>query len=164
MTHSGSATSVYVCDCGPALVAKDSIFQSDVDVQGDLQVDGVSTLSGSVITSGSVATEVISGSADGSGNFSLDMATGNMYTVSLIFGSNVNIQPANIKKGGTVMLKTIQPSTAADSYGTLTYESSVKFSGGESLQPTQASGSVDVFTFVSFDGTTLDATSVTDLK
>ncbi len=142
----------------------------DIDLQGNLLVYGTSNsiggstiLTGSIVTTGSVATEVISGSHDGS-NFSLDMAKGNMYTVSLVSGSNINIQPANIKKGGTVMLKTIQPSTSANSYGGLTYESSVKFSGGTALQPTQASGSVDVFTFVSFDGTTLDTTSVTDLK
>ena len=142
----------------------------DIDLSGNLIVDGasnlngVSTLSGSVIVTGSVQSEVISGSADGSRNFSLDMEKASMYTCELISGSNVNIQPANIKKGATVMLKTIQPSTSADSYGVLTYENSVKFSGGTSLQPTAASGSVDVFTFVSFDGTTLDATSVTDLK
>jgi len=142
----------------------------DIGLSGNLIVDGasnlngVSTLSGSVIVTGSVQSEVISGSADGSRNFSLDMEKASMYTCELISGSNVNIQPANIKKGATVMLKTIQPSTSADSYGVLTYESSVKFSGGTSLQPTAASGSVDVFTFVSFDGTTLDATSVTDLK
>ena len=91
------------------------------------------------------------------------MAQGNMFTLELLSGSAINIAPANIKKGATVMLKTTQPS-ATGAFGTIDFADAYKFTGGTSLQPTQASGSVDVFTFVSFDGTTLDATSVTDLK
>ena len=142
--------------------AKDSIFQSDVDVQGDLQVDGVSTLSGSVVTSGSVATEVISGSHDGS-NIYIDYSKGNMFDVELKSGSNLVIEAQNIQKGQTAMLQLRQP-TATGAFGSIDFADAYLFPGGTHPQATQASGSVDVLTFTSFDGTTLAGTSVLNLK
>ena len=162
------------------IVSSSNIHANEVYVTGSLVSEGTATLagltvsgatlrgntliSGSLITTGSVSTEVISGSLSVGNNFALDMSLGNMFTCQLVSGSNVNIQPANIKKGGTVMLKTIQPSTSAISFGSLSYESSINFTAGTAFIPTQASGSVDILTFTSFDGTTLDCATVSNLQ
>ena len=141
---------------------KSTVFQKAVDVQGNLQVDGVSTLSGSVVTSGSVATEVISGSHDGS-NIQIDYSKGNMFDVELKSGSLLVIEASNIQKGMIAMLQLRQP-TATGAFGTIDFADAYLFPGGTHPQATQASGSVDVLTFTSFDGTTLAGTSVLNLK
>jgi len=137
-------------------------FQKSTVFQKALRVEGIATLSGSVVTSGSVATEVISGSHNGS-NINLDYSQGNMFTVELKSGSNLVIEAANIKKGMTAMLQLKQPS-ATGAYGTIDFADAYLFPGGTHPQATQASGSVDVLTFTSFDGTTLAGTSVLNLK
>ena len=137
-------------------------FQKSTVFQKALRVEGITTLSGSVVTSGSVATEVISGSHNGS-NFTVDMDLGNMFTVELKSGSNIVIEAGNIKKGGTAMLEVKQP-TATGAFGTIDFADAYKFTDGTHPQATQASGSVDVLTFTSFDGTTLAGTSVLNLK
>ena len=137
-------------------------FQKSTVFQKALRVEGITTLSGSVVTSGSVATEVISGSHNGS-NFTVDMDLGNMFTVELKSGSNIVIEAGNIKKGGTAMLEVKQP-TASGAFGTIDFADAYKFTDGTHPQATQASGSVDVLTFTSFDGTTLAGTSVLNLK
>ena len=141
---------------------KSTIFQKAVDVQGNLQVDGISTLSGSVVTSGSVATEVISGSHNGS-NIFIDYSKGNMFDVELKSGSLLVIEAQNIQKGMTAMLRLRQP-TATGAFGTIDFADAYLFPGGTHPQATQASGSVDVLTFTSFDGTTIAGTSVLNLK
>ena len=137
-------------------------FQKSTVFKKALRVEGISTLSGSVVTSGSVATEVISGSHNGS-NIQLDYSKGNMFTVGLKSGSLLVIEASNIKKGMTAMVELKQP-TATGAFGTIDFADAYKFPGGTHPQATQASGSIDVLTFTSFDGTTLAGTSVLNLK
>ncbi len=115
-----------------------------------------------VITSGSVATEVISGSHNGS-NIFIDYSQGSMFDVELLSGSNLVIEAQNIEKGMTAMIKLRQP-TATGAYGSIDFADAYKFADGTKVQATQASGSVDILTVTSFDGTTLDTTSVKNLK
>jgi hypothetical protein len=61
------------------------------------------------------------------------------------------------------MIKLRQP-TATGAYGTIDFADAYKFADGTKVQATQASGSVDILTVTSFDGTTLDTTSVKNLK
>ena len=115
-----------------------------------------------VITSGSVATEVISGSHNGS-NIFIDYSQGSMFDVELKSGSLLVVEAQNIEKGMTAMIKLRQP-TATGAYGTIDFADAYKFADGTKVQATQASGSVDILTVTSFDGTTLDTTSVKNLK
>jgi len=138
-------------------------FATKVGVSGSFSVTGSTTLAdttlGDTTYSGSVVGEV-SALSISSQTASLDCSTGNFFTLTLVSGSDTHLDPSNIKAGQTINLKLSQPTTATDSHGTISFESSFEFVDGTAFEPTAVSGSVDVMTFISFDGSTLQATGL----
>ena len=87
----------------------------------------------------------------------INLATGNFFTLQLVSGSNIFINPSNITPGQTA---TILVSTTGS--GTVSFPSTVKQPSGSSYTPT-TSTSKDVLTFLSYDTTTLYVASVKNL-
>ena len=85
---------------------------------------------------------------------SMDCSTGNFFTLSMPAGGVVHLNPTNIAAGQTVNLRTTQNATAA----TIEFPTStVKFEDATAFTVSTGSGAVDVMTFVSFDGSTINA-------
>jgi hypothetical protein len=91
---------------------------------------------------------------------SLDLATGNFYTLTLVSGSNTFINPSNIEPGQTINLRVKQPSPG---FGTVSFPSSVKQVSGSAYVPTAASSTEDIVTFISFDASNLYLSNVKNL-
>ena len=116
-----------------------------------------------ISVTGSVHSE-INALSIASNTASLDCQDGDMFTLTLVSGSNTHLNASNIRAGQTISLKVLQPSTATDSYGTMTFESEFKFAGGTSPTITAASGSTDILTFQSYDASSLFTTAVQNLS
>jgi hypothetical protein len=117
---------------------------------------------GSAVITGSLS---ITGSANGNVNAlsissntaSLDLNTGNFFTLQLVSGSNTFINPSNIKAGQTV---NILLSTTGS--GTVSFPTSVDQVSGSAYVPTATTGK-DIITLVSFDSSILYLASVKNL-
>ena len=116
-----------------------------------------------ISVTGSVHSE-INALSIASNTASLDCQDGDMFTLTLVSGSNTHLNASNIRAGQTISLKVLQPSTATDSYGTMTFESEFKFAGGTAPTITAASGSTDILTFQSYDASSLFTTAVQNLS
>ena len=119
-----------------------------VGVSGSLDVKGDTTITGSV--QGNVTPLSIT-----SNTASLDLNTGNFFTITLPNGST-HLEPTNIKPGQTVSVKVI-----GDLTSTVTFPSSVKQPSG-SLYTPSVSGT-DILTFVSFDSSDVYVANVKNL-
>ena len=116
-----------------------------------------------IVVSGSVVSTVESLTI-ASTTASMDCRKSDMFTLTLVSGSNTHLNATNVQPGQTISLKVLQPSTATDSYGTMTFESEFAFAGGTAPTITAASGSTDILTFQSYDATTLFGTAVQNLS
>jgi len=121
-----------------------------VGVSGSLQVIGDTTITGSV--QGNVNALSIS-----SNTASLDLNTGNFFTLQLVSGSATHINPSNIKPGQTVNIRINTTGSA-----TVTFPSSVDQVSGSSYVPTTTTG-IDIITLVSFDSSILFLANVKNL-
>ena len=99
-----------------------------------------------------------------SNSASLDLQNGDMFRLTLVSGSNTHLYSANVREGQTVSLQLKQPTSAANSHGTVSFGTEFKFAGGTAPTATAASGSIDVVTLQAFDGTSLLGTSVLNLS
>ena len=104
---------------------------------------------------GNVSTLAIS-----SNTASLDCDAANFFTLTLVSGSDTNINPTNINAGQTINLQITQ---ANPGNGTVSFPSSVKQVSGSAYVPTAGSGPVDIVTLISFDGTSLFLSNVKNL-
>ena len=127
-----------------------------VTVLTPLIVSSSTTISGSV--NGIVGNiTVVSNTA------SIDMSKGNFFTLNIPSASITYITATNIKEGQTVAVKLSQ---AVDSSGSVTFNpSQFKFWSGSAQYNTgsQVTGSTDIFTFVTFDTSSLWTTIVKNL-
>lgn len=129
---------------------------------GSFAITGSNTFVGSQIITGSL---VVTGSVQGnvaaltvtSNTASVDLSLASFYTLQLVSGSNIFINPSNITPGQTA---TILVSTTGS--GTVSFPSTVKQPSGSSYTPTTSTGK-DVLTFLSYDTTTLYVASVKNL-
>ena len=87
---------------------------------------------------------------------SMDLSTGNFFTLELP-NADTHLVPSNIQAGQTVNLKVTHTSTSS---GSLSYSSAFTFAGGTPFVITEATSSVDVMTFISFNGSSLQATGL----
>jgi hypothetical protein len=149
LTLSGSTTFI-----GNQTITGSVILSSSADVE--LTVIGKTVTSASV--SGIVGDiSVISNTA------SIDMSRGNFFTLNIPTGSITYVTATNIQPGQTVAVKLSQ---AADSSGSVTFNpSQFKFWSGSAQYNTgsQVTGSTDIFTFVTFDTSSLWTTIVKNL-
>ena len=114
-------------------------------------LSGSNSFTGNQVFSGSVRGEVDDLTIS-SNTASLDLSTGNFFTLSLGDGSNTYINPSNILPGQTVNLKI---TNGAIGTGTVSFPASVKQVSGSAYVPTVGPSAVDVITFISFDSTNL---------
>ena len=106
----------------------------------------------------------ISGSAVGEvgvipqagGVATMDCSTSNFFTLAMPSGGTTTLTPSNIQAGQTISVKITQNALAS----TLAFDGSIDFEGGTAFTISTGSGEVDVMTFVSFDGTSLQATGI----
>jgi hypothetical protein len=108
------------------------------------------TVSGSAV--GKVAAIAIA-----SNTASMDCSSGNFFTLGLQNATDTYLTATNIQQGQTINLKLTNNATAA---GTISFNSEFEFAGGTAFTATAATSSVDVMTFISFDGTSLQATGL----
>jgi len=117
---------------------------------------------GSVVFTGN---QVITGSARGnttpltisSNTASVDLSTGNFFTLQLVSGSNTYINPSNILPGQTSIV-TISTTGSA----TVSFPSSVKQPSGSAYVPTTTTG-IDILTLASMDSNTVYVVAVKNL-
>lgn len=108
---------------------------------------------------------IISGSAVGqvanititSSTGSIDCSTGNFFTLTLASGVDTHLAATSIQAGQTINLKITNNAT---SVGTISFAPEFQFTGGTPFAVTATTSAVDVMTFISFDGTTLQATGL----
>jgi hypothetical protein len=110
---------------------------------------GIQTISGSV-------SNVVRALSITSQTASVDLSTGNLFTLTLVSGSTTNINPTNIQRGQTSMIQITQPAVGS---GTVTFNSIVKFPSGSSYIASTGSNAIDTIALVSFNGTTLQSVS-----
>lgn len=119
-------------------------------------------------TTGSVTftgNQIITGSARGnvtaltitSNTASMNLSTGNFFTLQLVSGSNTYINPSNILPGQTSIL-TLSTTGSA----TVSFPSSVKQPSGSAYVPTTTAG-LDIVTLASVDSSTLYVVAVKNL-
>ena len=137
--------------------AANTVYVSNLYATGSATVKENLTVSGSLTTVGnSIFTGSVRGEVDAlsisSNTASLDLSTGNFFTLTLVSGSNTYVNPTNIQPGQTINLRITQPSPGT---GSISFPSSVKQVSGSAYVPTAATSSVDVVTFISFDSSNL---------
>jgi hypothetical protein len=153
-------------------------ISGSVNISGSTTINGNQTITGSVILSSSADVEltvigktVTSASVSGivgnitvvSNTASIDMSRGNFFTLNIPSASNTFITATNIQPGQTVAVKLSQ---ASNSSGSVTFNpSQFKFWSGSAQYNTgsQVTGSTDIFTFVTFDTSSLWTTIVKNL-
>jgi hypothetical protein len=94
---------------------------------------------------------------------SLENYRTNFHTITLVSGSNTHLEMTSTyagRPGQTISLEVKQPTTATDSYGTLSFGTEFAFAGGTAPTITAASGSVDILTFQTYDGSTYYGTAI----
>ena len=106
--------------------------------------------------SGSVVGEV-GAITPASNTGSMDCATSNFFTMTLGNAVDTRLEVSNIQVGQTINLKLTNNATAA---GTISFGPEFEFSGGTAFTATATTDAVDVLTFISFDGTSLQATGI----
>jgi fibronectin-binding autotransporter adhesin len=147
-------------------------FTGSAVITGSLNVIGDTVMTGSLILSGSANPEltvigntILTGSVQGNVNAlsissntaSLDLNTGNFFTLQLVSGSNTFINPSNIKAGQTVNILLSTTGSA-----TVSFPTSVDQVSGSAYVPTATTGK-DIITLVSFDSSTLYLANVKNL-
>jgi hypothetical protein len=121
---------------------------SSLKITGSLSNTGNFNQNGITITTGSVQGNVNALTVS-SNTASLDLSQGNFFTLQLVSGSNVFVNPSNIVPGQTinVLVNTIGS-------GSITFANSVRQISGSLYVPTYATGQ-DILTMVSFGTSSL---------
>jgi len=94
--------------------------------------------------------------ADAAGTTTMDCSLGNFFTLTMPAGGSTTLTPTNITAGQTINVKITQNATPS----TIAFAAAVDFEGGTPFAVSTGAGEVDVMTFISFDGTTLQATGL----
>ena len=88
---------------------------------------------------------------------SMDCSAGNFFTLTLANGVDTHLDATNITAGQTINLKVTNNATGA---GTISFAPEFEFVDGTAFEVTATTSAVDIMTFVSFDGTSLQATGL----
>jgi cytoskeletal protein RodZ len=91
---------------------------------------------------------------------SMNLTGSNFFTLELAAGSTTHLSATNIKPGQTINLLVSQPTGGT---GSLSYNSTFDFPAGNAYIPTAVTSSKDILTFVTFDSSTIYATSINNL-
>jgi len=123
---------------------------------GSYATTGSVTFIGNQIVTGSTRGSVIALSIT-SNTASINLNTGNFFTLQLVSGSNTYINPSNILPGQTSIL-TVSTTGSA----TVSFPSYIKQPSGSAYVPTTSTG-VDILTFVSVDSSTLYVANIKNM-
>jgi hypothetical protein len=123
---------------------------------GSYASTGSVTFTGPQIVTGSTRGNVTALSIT-SNTASMNLSTGNFFTLQLVSGSNTYINPSNILPGQTSLL-TLSTTGSA----TVSFPSFVKQPSGSAYIPTTSTG-VDILTFVSVDSSTLYVANIKNM-
>ena len=137
---------------------------STIDSHNNSVIIGGSALSTSKDNEVVVPNLTISGSvtagvytlADAAGTTTMDCRKSNFFTLTMPAGGSTTLTPTNIQAGQTINVKITQNATPS----TIAFSAAVEFEGGTAFAVSTGAGEVDVMTFISFDGTTLQATGL----
>ena len=141
---------------------------TELQVIGDVQITGSVFLSSSAaIELNVVGNSVFSGSVIGrvipvtitSNTASLDFSQGNFFTVAMAATVGTHISASNVQPGETVSVRITQNATP----GTVTYPPAMKFPSGSAYTASTTANAIDVITFISFDNSTVLASSVKNM-
>ena len=119
-------------------------------------IDGTDETLNNTVVSGSLIGEV-SALSIASTTASMDCSTGNYFTLTLANGVDTHLDVSNIQIGQTINLKLTNNATGA---GTISFAPEFDFEGGTAFTATATTSAVDVLSFVSFDGTSLQTVGV----
>jgi hypothetical protein len=135
-------------------------FSTSVDSRLDITATtGSNSFTGSQTITGSVLGNIVPLTIS-SNTASMDLSTGNFFTLTLVSGSVTQLTATNIKAGQTINLLITQANPAS---GSLTYNSTIKFPAGNGYVATAASSSKDIITFITFDSSTIYAAAINNL-
>jgi len=126
-----------------------------IEVQSATTFTQGTTHTGATTFSSSVA-GVVNPLTISSQTASMDCSTANFFTLELP-NADTHLVASNIQAGQTTNLRVTHTSTSS---GSLAFSDSFLFAGGTAFEVTPATSSVDVMTFISFNGSTLEATGL----
>jgi len=157
-----SAQSAFIVGNGTSdAVRSNLIFASGSQVQitGSAQITGSLIIQGNSQVSGSLRGQVTALSI-ASTTASLNMSTNNFFTLTLVNGTNTNINPTNINPGQTVNILVSQSSAGT---GTVSFPSTVKQASGSLYTGSAVANAVDIITMITFDASTVYVSSIRNL-
>jgi len=114
---------------------------------------GSNTFVGNQTISGSTA-GVVRALTISSQTASMDLSTADLFTLTLVSGSNTFLNPTNIKVGQAVNLQITQ---AAGGTGSLSYPSTITFPTLNAYTASAVVSAIDVISMISFNSSTLRA-------
>ena len=90
----------------------------------------------------------------------MDCSLGNFFTLAMPSGGFTNLTATNITAGQTISVKITQNATPSS----LSFAPAIVFNNASPFVVSSGAGQVDVITFISFDGTSLQATGLNDFQ
>ena len=90
---------------------------------------------------------------------SIDMSSGNFFTLTMPAGGAVHLTPINIQAGQTVNIQSTQNATPS----TLDFNDAFKFESGSTFIASTGSGALDLLSFVSFNTSNVLGTGINNL-
>ena len=132
------------------------VFSDDRVVMGTYGAPALIVTGSNTIISGSLRGRVVTLST-ASATASMDCSLSNFFDLTL--SGSMYLGVSNIQPGETINLRITQPATS----GSLNYTSSIKFPNGLPYSASATSSVVDLISFISFDSSTLYATSLKNL-
>lgn len=133
-----------------------SLFGTSSWANNSISSSFINNLNQSVVITGSTQGNVTALTIS-SNTASLNLNSGNFFTLQLVAGVNTHINPSNIKPGQSSILLLSTTGSA-----TVSFPSTVKQPSGSSYTPTTTT-STDILTFVSLDNSNLYLVSVKNL-
>jgi hypothetical protein len=128
-------------------------FLSGLLVTGSLNITGSQVITGSL--RGNVSSLSIS-----SNTASVNMSSGNFFTLTLANGANTHIRPTNMQPGQTVNIRVNQGS---DGTGTVSFPSFVDQASGSLYTGSMSANAIDIVTMITFDSSIVFVSSIRNM-
>ena len=141
-------------------VGTNAFTASQLLLNSTFATTGSNTFTGSQTITGSVLGNITALSIT-SNTASMDLTKGNFFTLTLVSGSTTQLAASNIKAGQTINLLVTQ---AAAGSGSLSYNSTFKFTPGNQYTASVSSSYKDILTFITFDNSTIYASAIKNLS
>jgi len=155
-----SSFNAYTASTNISITSLNSFSASQYVSNSYFATTGSNVFSGSQTITGSVLGNVIPLSVV-SNTASMNLSNGNFFTLTLVSGSTTQLAASNIKAGQTINLLVTQ---AAVGSGSLSYNSTFKFTPGNQYTASVSSSYKDILTFITFDNSTIYASAIKNLS